>query len=43
MLRHLRSASSQKSVNTEMARVQSTARVPREGDEVGVAEMAPIS
>jgi hypothetical protein len=34
---------SQKSVNTEMARVRSTARVSREGDEAEVAEIAPIS
>jgi hypothetical protein len=42
MLHHLSLASS-KSENIEMARVQSTARVFREGDEVEVTEMAPIS
>jgi hypothetical protein len=42
-LRNLRSASSQKSINTEMARVRSTARVSREGDKAEAAETAPIS
>jgi hypothetical protein len=42
-LRHLRSASSQKSVNTEMARVRSTARVSRERDEAEAAKTTPIS
>jgi hypothetical protein len=42
-LRHLRLASFQKSVNIEMARVQSTARVSREGDEAEVTETTPIS
>jgi hypothetical protein len=32
-----------KSVNTEMARVRSTARVSREGDDAEVTETAPIS
>jgi hypothetical protein len=40
---HLRSTSSQKSENIEMARVRSTARLSREGDEVEAAETAPIS
>jgi hypothetical protein len=39
----LRSASSQKSVNIEMARVRSTARVSLEGDEAKVTKTAPIS
>jgi hypothetical protein len=39
----LRSTSSQKSENIEMARVRSTARLSREGDEVEAAETAPIS
>jgi ribosomal protein S17 len=42
-LRHFRSTLSQKSVNTEMVRVRSTARVSHEGDEAQVAETAPIS
>jgi hypothetical protein len=41
-LHHLRLASS-KSENIEMARVRSTARVCREGDEAEVTETAPIS
>jgi hypothetical protein len=41
MLHHLSLASS-KSENIEMARVRSTARVSREGDEVKVTETAPI-
>jgi hypothetical protein len=41
-LHHLRLASS-KSENIEMARVRSTARVSREGGEVEVTEMTPIS
>jgi hypothetical protein len=41
-LHHLRLASS-KSENIEMARVRSTARVSREGDEAEVTETAPIS
>jgi hypothetical protein len=40
-LHHLRLASS-KSENVEMARVRSTARVSREGDEAEVTETAPI-
>jgi hypothetical protein len=39
----LRSASSKKSVNIELARVRSTARVSREGDEAEAAETTPIS
>jgi hypothetical protein len=42
-LRNLRSTSSQKSVNTEMSRVRSTARVSFEGDEAKTAETVPIS
>jgi hypothetical protein len=42
MLHHLRLASS-KSEDIEMARVRSTTRVSREGDEAEVTEMAPIS
>jgi hypothetical protein len=42
MLRHLRSASSEKRLNTEMARVRFNARVSREGDEAKAAETAPI-
>jgi hypothetical protein len=41
-LHHLRLASS-KSENIEIARVRSTARVSREGDEAEVTETAPIS
>jgi hypothetical protein len=41
-LHHFRLALS-KSENIEMARVRSTARVSREGDEAEVTEMAPIS
>jgi hypothetical protein len=40
---HLRSASSLKSVNTEMARVQSTVRVSHEGDEAEATEATLIS
>jgi hypothetical protein len=40
---HLRLASFQKSVNTEMARVRSTARLSREGDEAEVTKTTPIS
>jgi hypothetical protein len=39
----LRLASFQKSVNIEMARLRSTARVSREGDEAEATETAPIS
>jgi hypothetical protein len=42
-LRHLRSASSQKSENIEMTRVRSSARVSREGDKAEVTKMTPIS
>jgi hypothetical protein len=41
-LHHLRSASSGKKLKTEMARVRSTVRVSREGDETEVTETAPI-
>jgi hypothetical protein len=42
-LRHLRSASSQKSENIEMTRVRSSARVSREGDKAEVTKMTTIS
>jgi hypothetical protein len=39
----LRLASFKKSVNIEMARLRSTARVSREGDEAKATETTPIS